>query len=191
MLIKTFIEGDEVTGFYLLKQVEVKQTDATPPKNYLDLVFGDQSGGISAKLWDASTTDCETFFAPMMVKIRGTVQLYRDKLQFRITQIRPTTDDEGVTMTDFIRSAPVHPVDLVHVAKTTIKSVVDTDFKTILEYCLEKGGDKLMHYPAAKSVHHAFYAGLAYHITRMLELAEFVCRQRLFLNRDLLVAGII
>lgn len=32
MLIKTFAVGDEITGFYLIKQVEVKQTNATPPK---------------------------------------------------------------------------------------------------------------------------------------------------------------
>lgn len=35
-----------------------------------------------------------------------------------------------------------------------------------------------MHYPAAKGMHHAYYAGLAYHICRMLELGEFVAKQR-------------
>ena len=48
-----------------------------------------------------------------------------------------------------------------------------------------------MHYPAAKTYHHAYYAGLAYHIVRMLEIGDFICKQRPFLNPDLIKAGII
>jgi 3'-5' exoribonuclease len=45
--------------------------------------------------------------------------------------------------------------------------------------------------PAAKSHYHAYYGGLAYHIVRMLEIGEFICRQRPFLNSNLIKAGII
>ncbi|OWR25608.1 hypothetical protein CDO73_26360, partial [Saccharibacillus sp. O23] len=46
------------------------------------------SGEIPAKLWDASTTDKETFFEPMLVKVRGIVQPYREKPQFKVTKLR-------------------------------------------------------------------------------------------------------
>lgn len=190
-LIRTFAEGDEITGFYLLKNVEIKQTNGTPPKDFLDLVLADKSGEIPAKLWDASPTDKEAFVAPMLVKVRGIVQSYREKPQLKVIQIRPVVREDGLNITDFVRSAPVLPVDLLHAIATTAGSFQDQDIKRIVEMCLAKASDKLMHYPAGKGMHHAFYAGLAYHVARMLELGEFVCRQRPFLNRDLLLAGII
>ncbi|MCJ8011692.1 HD domain-containing protein [Paenibacillus sp. KQZ6P-2] len=190
-LIQSFTEGQEVTGYYLLKSVMVKQTNSTPSKDYLDIILSDTSGEISAKFWDASSVDKEAFFAPMLVKVRGVVQLYRERLQFKINKIRPATDEDGFHITDFVRAAPVPPNDLVYSIKTAASSIQDIELQVIIEHCFEKVGDKLMHYPAAKAMHHAFYGGLAYHTVRMLELAEFVCRQRPFLNRDLLVAGII
>lgn len=190
-LIKEFANGDEITGFYLLKQSTIRQTNATPSKDYFDIVLSDTSGEIPAKFWEVSPTDKETFFAPMLVKVRGKVQAYREKLQFKITQIRPATEEDGFSITDFIRSAPEPPINLLHTIKTTAASIQDVEIREIVNYCINMVGDKLMHYPAAKTMHHAFYAGLSYHIVRMLELAEFICKQRPFLDRDLLVAGII
>lgn len=191
MQVNTFNKGDEVTGFYMLKKVEVKHTNATPPKPYLDMIFGDQSGEISAKLWDASIEAQESLRAPMLVKIKGLVQSYRDQLQFRVDRIRPATESDGVKMTDYVRAAPVALDELKAAIRTAFDSIENLHFRKILTHCLNKAGDKLWHYPAASSIHHAYYAGLAYHMTRMLELAEFICKQRPYLNRDLLVSGII
>lgn len=59
--IKQLAPQDEFVGFYLLRELAIKQTNGTPPKDYFDLVLGDSSGQLSAKYWDASTTDKETF----------------------------------------------------------------------------------------------------------------------------------
>jgi 3'-5' exoribonuclease len=190
-LIKTFSEGDEITGFYLLKSAEVKHTNASPAKDYFDMIFADTSGEIPAKFWEMTYTDKETFFAPMLVKVKGLVQSYKEKLQFKIIQIRPANDDDGYSLTDFIRSAPVQPIDLLYIIKSTAASIQDETIKTIVNHCILKVEDKLMHYPAAKGMHHSFYAGLAYHTVRMLELGEFIAKQRPFLNIELLRAGII
>ncbi|MNH80660.1 3'-5' exoribonuclease YhaM [compost metagenome] len=189
--VKAFVEGEEIIGFYLLKSVGIKQTNGAAPKDYLDLILADPSGEISAKFWDATHTDKETFYAPMLVKVKGLVHSYRDKLQFKISQIRPASPDDGHHITDFIRSAPVAPNDLVYAITSAAASIQDEELRWIVDECIQKVGDKLLHYPAAKGMHHNFYAGLAYHVVRMLELAEFIVMQRPFLNRDLLVAGII
>lgn len=60
-LIKQLAPQDEFTGFYLLRELVLKQTNGTPPKDYFDIVLGDASGQISAKCWDVSVTDKETF----------------------------------------------------------------------------------------------------------------------------------
>ncbi|NLM72501.1 MAG: hypothetical protein GX184_00480 [Clostridiaceae bacterium] len=43
--------GDTINGIYILKNVELKV--AVNKKTYLDIIFCDNTGDISAKLWDA------------------------------------------------------------------------------------------------------------------------------------------
>lgn len=190
-LINQLIPQEEFTGYYLLKELEVKQTNATPPKDYFDAVLSDATGQIPAKYWDVSPTDKETFFPMGLVKVKGLVQLYRDKPQVRIIRIRPATEEDGLSLSDYIRTAPIRPVDLVHTIRRVMDSIGDPEIRDLTAYCVGKVEDKLMHYPAAKTHHHAYCAGLAYHMVRMLELGEFICKQRPFLNADLVKAGII
>lgn len=190
-LINTLTNQDEFTGFYILKELEVKQTNGTPPKDYFDIVLGDSSGQLSAKFWDASATDKETFFPMDLVKVQGIAHTYRERLQVKISKMRKVTDEDGVNITDFIRAAPIQPIDLLYTIKQTLESIQDDEMRTIVNFCVTKVEGKLMHYPAAKMHHHAFYAGLSYHMVRMLELGEFICKQRPFLNSDLIKAGII
>ena len=189
--IKEMISGDEFTGYYLIKELDVKQTNATPPKDYLDIVLCDSTGQLSAKFWDASSRDKEVFFPMVLVKVKGLVQTYRERLQIKIVQIRPVTEEDGVTLTDFIRSAPVRPVDLIYTIKQATSSIVDEEIRAVVSFCVGKVEEKLMHYPAAKTHHHAYFAGLAYHMVRMLEIGEFLCKQRAFLNPDYIRAGIV
>ncbi|SFS88367.1 3'-5' exoribonuclease YhaM family protein [Paenibacillus sp. BC26] len=190
-IVKDLRDGDEFVGFYLIKESEVKQTNTTPPKDFMNVVLSDASGHVAGKLWDVSASDKENLVPLTLVKVQGVAQLYREKLQVKIVRIRRTTEADGVQLTDFVRSAPVQPEVLlagIHKAKD---SITDKEIREVVDYCLNKVGDKLIHAPAAKSHHHAYYAGLVYHISRMLELGEFICKQRPFLNADLLKAGII
>ncbi|WP_042165108.1 3'-5' exoribonuclease YhaM family protein [Paenibacillus gorillae] len=190
-LIKQLVSQDDFTGYYLLKELDVKLTNGATPKDYFDIVLCDGSGQMSAKFWDVSSTDKETFFPMGLVKVQGVVQTYREKLQIKIVRMRLTTEEDQVNLTDFIRSAPISPNDLIHSIKQVQNSIEDEEIRRIVDYCVAKVDDKLSHYPAAKTHHHAYFAGLAYHIVRMLEIGEFICKQRPFLNPDLIKAGII
>lgn len=191
VLIKDFKDGDEFVGYYLIKEIEAKQTNSSIPKDFLDIVLADSSGNISAKYWEASKTDIETFFPMCLVKVQGVVQLYREKLQVKVIRIRKITEQDGVSITDFIRSAPVDANELIPIIEQAIDSLSHNDIKSLVTFCFEKVKDKMQSAPAAKSHHHAYFGGLAYHIVRMLEIGEFICRQRPFLNSDLIKAGII
>lgn len=190
-LINQLNSQDEFVGFYLLKEVEIKQTNNTPPKDYLDIVLSDGSGELPAKLWDASSTDKETFFPMGLVKVKGLVQTYRDKLQVKILQIRPAKEEDGVKLTDFIRSAPIPANTLVQIISQVVQEISDQELREIVKFCVQKVEGQLEQAPAAKTHHHNYYGGLAYHMVRMLELGDFLCKQRPFLNADLLKAGIV
>jgi len=55
-LIKEFCDGDDFVGYFLIKEIETKQTSSSIPKDYFDLVLADSSGHISAKYLELSKT---------------------------------------------------------------------------------------------------------------------------------------
>jgi len=90
-------------GFALLKKCDVKKT-----KNgaaYLDLILGDKSDELPAKLWDY--TDNGLFAPDMVVKVRGTVEQYNGRDQFRISQIRPAADSDNYNLSDLVPASEV------------------------------------------------------------------------------------
>ncbi|NTZ17286.1 HD domain-containing protein [Paenibacillus sp. JMULE4] len=190
-LIKDLSTNDEFVGFYLLKELELKQTNTSPAKDYFDLVLCDASGQLPAKYWDVEETERDNFSPMTLVKVQGIVQLYREKPQVKIIRIRNIRDEDGVSLTDFIRAAPIGFAELLEVISRVIESISDPAIRDIVSFCVDKVREKLAHYPAAKMHHHAYFAGLAYHIVRMLEIGEFLCKQRPFLNADMIKAGII
>ncbi len=190
-LIKDLSTNDEFVGFYLLKELELKQTNTSPAKDYFDLVLCDASGQLPAKYWDVEETERDNFSPMTLVKVQGIVQLYREKPQVKIIRIRNIRDEDGVSLTDFIRAAPIGSAELLEVISRVIESISDPAIRDIVSFCVDKVREKLAHYPAAKMHHHAYFAGLAYHIVRMLEIGEFLCKQRPFLNADMIKAGII
>lgn len=190
-LIKDLSTNDEFVGFYLLKELELKQTNTSPAKDYFDLVLCDASGQLPAKYWDVKETEKDSFSPMTLVKVQGIVQLYREKPQVKITRIRNVSNEDGVSLTDFIRAAPIGSTELLEVISRAIESISDPVIRDIVSICVDKVKEKLAHYPAAKMHHHAYFAGLAYHIVRMLEIGEFLCKQRPFLNADMIKAGII
>ncbi len=171
--------------------LETKQTNTTPAKDYFDIILMDATGEVSAKYWDVAPEDKDTFAAMELVKVQGVVQTYRDKLQVKISRIRKAVEEDNISLTDFIKAAPISPTDLIHTIQNTMNEIHDPTIKQIVSHCVARVEDKLMEYPAAKFHHHAYFAGLAYHIVRMLELGDFICKQRPFLNADLVKAGII
>lgn len=190
-LIKELTTNDEFVGYYLLKELELKQTNTSPAKDYFDLVLCDASGQLPAKYWDVKETERDNFSPMTLVKVQGIVQLYREKPQVKIIRIRNIRDEDGVSLTDFIRAAPIGSTELLEVISRVIESISDPAIRDIVSFCVDKVREKLAHYPAAKMHHHAYFAGLAYHIVRMLEIGKFLCKQRPFLNADMIKAGII
>lgn len=190
-LIKELTTNDEFVGFYLLKELELKQTNTSPAKDYFDLVLCDASGQLPAKYWDVKETERDNFSSMTLVKVQGIVQLYREKPQVKITRIRNVKNEDGVSITDFIRAAPIGSTELIEVINRVVESISDAMTRDIVSFCVDKVRGKLAHYPAAKMHHHAYFGGLAYHIVRMLEIGEFLCKQRTFLNADMIKAGII
>ena len=90
-------------GFALITKSEKKVT--AKGKDYLDLILSDSDGEISAKYWDYNEAAQGQFPAETLVKVRGTISQYNGADQFRVERIRRVTEQDGVDISEFVRSA--------------------------------------------------------------------------------------
>lgn len=189
---KTIIElknGDEVEGFFLVKQALIKIS--TNNKKYIDFSLMDKTGEINAKLWDISMDDEEKFVSNTLIKVRGMISVWQGKLQLKINKIRLYNKEDGIDVTDYIQTAPEKSTDMLEFIQSYIDAMKNEDIKRLTNRIIKDNKEKLLIYPAATKNHHSVTGGLLYHTKTMLALAEMVCKVYTNLNKDLLYAGVI
>ncbi|GMA98599.1 HD domain-containing protein [Pelosinus sp. IPA-1] len=187
--IKDFQSGDLVQSYFLVKAAEYKTT--SNQKNYLDLTLVDQTGEINAKLWDYSLETEPQYVSSMLVRVRGTVSEWQNRLQLKVDRIRMATEEDNLDVGDFVPVAPYSPEVMFAEIEEYIGMIKNTDIYKIVSTLVTNNKEKLLLYPAAKQNHHAIRSGLLYHITTMLKMGRKVSEVYIGLNRDLLFAGII
>ena len=105
-------------GFVILKRCEEKTT-----KNgalYLDMIIGDKDGEMSAKMWDLSQPGL--FEQDMIVKIRGTVEQYNGKDQFRVSQMRPVNSSDQYNLNDLVPATEIGGEQLFNMIKKRVEA---------------------------------------------------------------------
>lgn len=174
-------------GFVILKKCEEK--NAKNGSVYLDLVLGDKDGEIPAKLWDYKGEGL--FEAEMVVKVRGTVEQYNGKDQFRISQIRPASSSDDYNIADLVPASEVGGAQIFDMLVKRVQAFEDADIKNIVLSILNDKKDLLINCPAAFRLHHAMLGGLMLHTISIVRMAEEICKIYPNINKELLLAGAI
>ncbi|RFB18415.1 3'-5' exoribonuclease YhaM [Bacillus sp. HNG] len=181
--------GQQVDVFLFIKSST--KGIASNGKPFLTLLFQDKSGEIEAKLWDATPEDEVNYAAQKMVRLAGEINSYRGRNQLKIRNIRPVTDLDGVTISDFLEVAPVPQDEMASKITQYIFEMKNSNIQRITRHLLKKHQAAFYEYPAATKNHHEFVSGLAYHVVSMLDLAKAIATLYPSLDTDLLYAGII
>ncbi len=131
-----------------------------------------------------------------MVKIRGTVYRYQDKLQLKLDKLRradPATDKDEYEAGDFAPKTSFDIDRLWDKLTAAVASFTDRHLQALLESFLSDPliVNSLREAPAAKAFHHAWIGGLLEHIVSLVELCDRVAPHYPEVNRDLLLTGAI
>lgn len=185
--IRELEENDKADGFFLLKSIDKKTS--SNGKEYFDLILSDSTGNVVGKIWESHKGEGIT--PNKVVKVRGEVNIWKNTKQFKIHKIRETNESDGVSIDEFIQSAPIESDDMLEEIYNYVNNIKSIDIKKLLEILLEKKKEKLNYYPAAKENHHAIKGGLLYHILRMLRVGKKLTEIYTELDSDLVYAGII
>lgn len=174
-------------GFVIIKKCEVKKTKNG--SEYLDLILADKSDEISAKMWDYKGQSI--FETDMIVKVRGTIEQYNGRDQFRVAQIRPASSTDDYCLADLVPSSSVGGEQLFNMIKERVNAFENNDLKQIVSKIIDEKREKLIVYPAALRLHHAMVGGLMYHTMSIVRMAEEICKIYPNINKELLLSGII
>lgn len=186
MYLSDIKRDDRFEGYLIVRSAE--QRASANGKNYLDMTLADKSGSINAKMWDGTV---QPPLAGSIVKVRATGNEFNGRMQLRVEKIRAAESRDQVDMSALIPCAPRDPNEMLGEVVRAADHIADLDLRRITCELLDRAGDKLLTFPAAKQMHHAERSGLLHHTTTMLRAANAIMSVYPQLNASLLIAGVI
>lgn len=188
MKINQMKKDELFEGFYLIKKAELRKTRAG--KDFLAMTFQDDSGEISGNLWDAQPHNVEIFTAGKVVYMAGRREVYNNTPQVNQITLRLPEVGEPSNPSDFKEKPPVNVADVKDYLEQMVFKIENATWQRIVRALYRKYNKEFFLYPAAKTNHHAFESGLAYHTATMVRLADAIGDIYPELNKSLLFAGI-
>ena len=176
-------------GFCLVKSVSAR-TDVKGSE-YLDFILADSEGECAGKLWNYSRVYHGTFEPDDIIKVRGTVQIWKDNEQLKIERIRHANEQDDVDMNQLIPCAPFDPQIMYDELFMIAQDFRNEDLRRLVQYLLRENKEKLLLYPAGVKLHHATRGGLLHHTLSVVKLAQKILDLYPWLNGDLLLSGAI
>ena len=195
METKRFVtELSEDQSFVSSFLVRAKTLGSTRSGNpFLRVRLADRTGEIEGRIWERALELEAEFDINDLVRIRGRVERYQDKLQVNISSLE-RLDPVEIVPTLFLPSSPEDPEELWQQLKDLAGQVENLYLQRLLQAFLSDRSfvRQMKQAPAAKSMHHAYLGGLLEHTVSVTRLLGRICDHYPLLDRDLLVtAGIL
>lgn len=176
-------------GFCIIKSVEKKLTAKNQP--YLDLMIMDSEGEMSAKLWFYDEAKYGTYKPNMLIKVRGVIDLWNEKEQLKIENIRKATQEDNVDIANFVPCSPYSGEWMFGEITEIVNNFEDEDLKRLVLRIINDNKENMLIWPAAVKLHHAMRGGLLYHTLSIVRMSQKMCEIYPFVDRELLLSGAI
>lgn len=186
MRINEITQEQKVNIKCLISKCDKGKTVKDTP--YLSLILEDATGVLDAKFWNLTNEQIEQYKVGQIVEVFGDSIIHRNAVQLRV---RKMVVLEGEDISDYVRLAPMSRTEMEEEVKTLMNEITDSNLYCVVEEVLEETKDLFYTYPAATRNHHNFVGGLAYHSISMARVGLDICRQYSFLDKGLLIAGIL
>jgi 3'-5' exoribonuclease len=188
--VTELLSEQTITTFFLVHEKEVRNT--REGRAYLRLELGDRSGTIEARMWDQFETIAKDVNRDDFVKVQGRVEIYRNRPQLAVVQVRVARPDE-IDIADYLPHTPFDVekmwADLLAYANSLQNPWLK---KLVLQVVTDPGTAKCFkRAPAAKVMHHAYIGGLLEHVIGLCGMAKLVATHYPELDLDLLLTAAI
>ena len=177
-----------ITSFFLVCEKELRNTREGKP--YLRLELGDRSGTIEARMWDQFESAVKDIHRDDLVKIQGRVEIYRNRPQLSVMQVRVAKPEE-VDLADFLPATKADVDKLYAQLLEFAGSIANPFLKKLVTGILNDPAiaTRYKRAPAAKVMHHAYLGGLLEHVISLCGLAKLAAAHYPELDVDLLLTA--
>lgn len=179
-----------ITSNFLVqaKDLRVKKTG----ESYLALTLSDRTGEVDTKMWDNVDQVHSTFERDDFVKVKGSVQLFRNKPQLTVHKLK-RLEDKDVDLTDYFPRSVRDPEEMWTELQQVIEGLRNESLKALLSRIVSNPeiAERLKLAPAAKTLHHAYLGGLLEHILSLCRLTRLVAQNYSQIDLDLVLAGVV
>lgn len=175
------------TTLLLVVRKELKNTRANKP--YIDLVLGDRTGEISAKIWSEGVAQAQSIAHGEIIQVEFEVQTYQGRAELTIRRFQKVTEYD---LADFV-SVPDHldPDALKQELAKRIDSIRDFHLRKLVDSFFDDP-EFFEHFttiPAGEKVHHAYRHGLLQHSLEMLAILDSAHKIYPDINHDIMTTG--
>jgi 3'-5' exoribonuclease len=179
-----------ITTTFLVRSKEIRQKKTGEP--YLSLLLGDCTGQVDAKMWDNVDQVMETFDRDDFVKVKGIVQIFQNRPQITIHNVRKIEASE-IEPADYFPSSRRDLGEMWTELRATVAAIGNPHLKALVEALLddEEVARRYRRAPAAKQIHHAYLGGLIEHVLSLCTLARAVAAHYANIDYDLLLTGVV
>jgi 3'-5' exoribonuclease len=179
-----------ITTFFLVHEKEIRNT--REGKTYLRLELGDRSGTIEARMWDQFEIVARDVNRDDFVKVQARVEIYRNKLQLSLQQLRRARPEE-VELADFLPHTTADVEKLFAQLLEFAGSIKNFWLKKLVTTMITDPAvaARYKRAPAAKVMHHAYLGGLIEHVISLCGLAKQIAAHYPELDVDLLLTAAI
>jgi len=190
VFVKDIKDKDQVMSSFLVK-FAVTQTGKTG-KPYMNLVLMDSTGEIEARVWEDVPKHSGQLVQDCYVWIEGKCQLFQGRRQLVVKSAQILREDQ-IDPVNYMKPSPVNASKRYDELLGYVASMKDPFYKALAESILKEDAEiqeKLMKAPAAKSMHHAYPAGLIDHVVSITGILDALSKHYGdVLDRDLLFLG--
>jgi 3'-5' exoribonuclease len=188
--VRDMQEGDKLLQFLEVRSKESRKTRSG--QDYLDLVLGDATGSISAKVWSDAVRKWGQDFGPGdFVKVEARVEVYKDRPQMVVEKIRKVEPSEVPDVTLLVRCTTLEVDALFAELLSRAGTLKPLGLAQLVEKILEETAQALLICPAARMIHHAYKGGLIEHISTVTRKVEAILPLEPNMNASLAIAGAI
>ncbi|MDD3999732.1 MAG: HD domain-containing protein [Bacilli bacterium] len=186
--IKDFNPSDKAELYLRLSEIQFKKTTANA--DYASMLGFDGSDLIEVKIWSLNDEKKELLKNGEIYELNGTMKDYQGKMQLNVSDLRLVESSE-VDEREFFEYAKLNEEELKEAIIGYINRIDNLVIKKIVFTTLKQYFNDFFIHPAAMSMHHNYFGGLAYHIYTMLRLSDAYLDNYPYLNRSLVYGGII
>jgi len=176
-----------ISTFFLVCAKEIRNTKEGKP--YLRMELGDRSGTIEARMWTKFETMIQNIARDDFVKVEGRVEVYRDKPQLAVLQVRKAKPEE-IELADFLPHTKEDVEKMYEKLLGYAKEIRNPWLQQLASSILNDPviATRYKKAPAAKVMHHAYLGGLLEHVVGLCGLAKQIAAHYPELDVDLLLA---